>query len=353
MSFFNPVELIMSKLPTPSETKQYGKVLDPAQFIDPKNLGRVKVFVEELHKGIPHEDLPWTQMKRHGSYGSGKEVSHFRMPQKDSVVEAMFGRGDAYSPTADGAPFFKGGMISEIEKVAKQFLHNIDKDPLGNFVHHIMGDSDSGGGGGASAGTFAAGGGGGEDKKYYDKDQTQWDGPNYEYIRGKTVQWHTAKKSQTKKNGDSSSGSGGSGGASAGTFAEEGEGDSTRHTYSEKELKFGIVKEPRDPSKKKGEENPEFSSHITCTKDAVTIEIGDTKVVFTKDSITSKTATHKNEVTDHFSTIGETRLGADDASNPAYGVRGGRGQTTATSGAGAVLVNATLPGPPNSLDTRP
>ena len=51
--------------------------------------------------------------------------------------------------------------------------------------------------------------------------------------------------------------------------------------------------------------------------------------------------------------IGEVHLGADDASHPAYGVNGGVGMTTVTSGAGAVLVNATKPGPPTSLDGQP
>jgi hypothetical protein len=51
--------------------------------------------------------------------------------------------------------------------------------------------------------------------------------------------------------------------------------------------------------------------------------------------------------------MGEIHLGAEDASHPAYGVSGGQGMTTVPSGDGAVLVNATKPGPPTSMDTDP
>jgi hypothetical protein len=51
--------------------------------------------------------------------------------------------------------------------------------------------------------------------------------------------------------------------------------------------------------------------------------------------------------------IGEVHLGSEDASHPIYGVNGGVGMTTATSGSGAVLVNATKPGPPTSMDGQP
>jgi hypothetical protein len=54
-----------------------------------------------------------------------------------------------------------------------------------------------------------------------------------------------------------------------------------------------------------------------------------------------------------WSFTGEMHLGADSASHPAYGVSGGVGMTTVTSGSGAVLVNATKPGPPTSMDGEP
>jgi phage gp45-like len=50
--------------------------------------------------------------------------------------------------------------------------------------------------------------------------------------------------------------------------------------------------------------------------------------------------------------IGEMKLGSEDASHPVYGVNGGVGKTTKTSGAGAVLVKAPEAGPPTSLDTQ-
>jgi hypothetical protein len=51
--------------------------------------------------------------------------------------------------------------------------------------------------------------------------------------------------------------------------------------------------------------------------------------------------------------IGEIHLGSEGADHPVYGVNGGKGMTTETSGAGAVLVKAPKPGPPTSLDMRP
>jgi hypothetical protein len=51
--------------------------------------------------------------------------------------------------------------------------------------------------------------------------------------------------------------------------------------------------------------------------------------------------------------IGEIHLGSESADHPVYGVNGGKGMTTETSGAGAVLVKAPKPGPPTSLDMRP
>jgi hypothetical protein len=54
-----------------------------------------------------------------------------------------------------------------------------------------------------------------------------------------------------------------------------------------------------------------------------------------------------------WSFTGEMRLGDDNASHPVYGVNGGHGMTTQTSGDGAVLVNAPNPGPPTSEDNMP
>jgi hypothetical protein len=51
--------------------------------------------------------------------------------------------------------------------------------------------------------------------------------------------------------------------------------------------------------------------------------------------------------------IGEVRMGSESANHPVYGVNGGVGMTTQTSGDGAVLVNAPNAGPPTSMDTEP
>jgi hypothetical protein len=56
---------------------------------------------------------------------------------------------------------------------------------------------------------------------------------------------------------------------------------------------------------------------------------------------------------DKFVTKIETRLGDENADHPVYGVNGGVGKTTKTSGPGAVLVKAPQPGPPTSEDMAP
>lgn len=53
--------------------------------------------------------------------------------------------------------------------------------------------------------------------------------------------------------------------------------------------------------------------------------------------------------------IGQVKLGSEDADHPVYGMNidSGKGQTAKTSGDGAVLIKAPLPGPPTSLDLEP
>lgn len=87
-------------------------------------------------------------------------------------------------------------------------------------------------------------------------------------------------------------------------------------------------------------EGKTVNTEIRCTKNRIEFRVGDDVVgYYDKDN-------------KRWSFTGEMRLGADDASNPIYGVNGGSGMTTETSGAGAVLVKATKPGPPTSLDTQ-
>src|SRR4051812_48804140 len=120
MTMLNPLDLLLDKPENPSEDVRYGKVMDPAQFQDPKRLGRVKVRVPELHgdeggaDSIPTDDLPWTQMERHQSFGGQTEMSHFRMPQRDALVKARFHGDDAYSILGSGAPYAQPGRITEI-----------------------------------------------------------------------------------------------------------------------------------------------------------------------------------------------------------------------------------------------
>jgi hypothetical protein len=51
--------------------------------------------------------------------------------------------------------------------------------------------------------------------------------------------------------------------------------------------------------------------------------------------------------------IGKVKLGTESAQHPVYGVNGGVGMTVDPGSSSAVLVNATKPGPPTSMDGQP
>ncbi|MGY3130120.1 phage gp45-like [Bradyrhizobium sp. USDA 4501] len=84
-----------------------------------------------------------------------------------------------------------------------------------------------------------------------------------------------------------------------------------------------------------------INTEIRCTKGRIEFRVGDDVVgYYDKDN-------------KRWSFTGEMRLGDDNASHPVYGVNGGKGMTTKTSGSGAVLVTAPQPGPPTSEDVNP
>lgn len=88
-------------------------------------------------------------------------------------------------------------------------------------------------------------------------------------------------------------------------------------------------------------EGESVNTEVRCTKGRIEFRVGDTVVGY------------YDKGAKRWSLIGEVRLGSDDASHPVYGVNGGVGMTTETSGDGAVLVKAPKPGPPTSQDTEP
>jgi phage gp45-like len=88
-------------------------------------------------------------------------------------------------------------------------------------------------------------------------------------------------------------------------------------------------------------EGESVNTEIRCTSSRIEFRVGD-NVVGYYDTQGSK-----------WSFTGEMHLGQDSANHPSYGVSGGVGMTTVTSGVGAVLVNATKPGPPTSEDNMP
>ncbi|UGY13734.1 phage baseplate assembly protein [Bradyrhizobium septentrionale] len=84
-----------------------------------------------------------------------------------------------------------------------------------------------------------------------------------------------------------------------------------------------------------------INTEIRCTKDRIEFRVGDTVVGY------------YDKGNSRWSFTGEMRLGDDNASHPVYGVNGGKGMTTKTSGSGAVLVTAPQPGPATSQDVNP
>ena len=158
MSFLMPTR-DATKINNPSEDVRHGTVVDPGKYKDPKNQGRVKVRVPEIHgdhgSGIPDEDLPWSMLERQTHHGNLAEQGHFGLPQKDSMVKIRHHGSDKYSPIAGAAPYSTPGKIKEwsppesqqgqsqqgsqdSSKDFNQKDHYGVKDPLGNIIHHDM-----------------------------------------------------------------------------------------------------------------------------------------------------------------------------------------------------------------------
>jgi hypothetical protein len=88
-------------------------------------------------------------------------------------------------------------------------------------------------------------------------------------------------------------------------------------------------------------EGESVNTEVRCTSSRIEFRVGG-NVVGYYDQQGSK-----------WSLTGEIHLGDDSASNPVYGVNGGKGQTSKITGSGAVLINAPNPGPPTSMDNQP
>jgi hypothetical protein len=130
-----------------AEGIKLGTVMDPHKFPDPKNHGRVKTRVMELHGPgsagmIPDSDIPWSQNERENSFGSQSEMSTFGLPQKNSMMKARHHGDSKYSPIVSGAPY--SGKMSKISEWSPQ-----------------GGSGGGSGGGGTPAATDGSGGGSG------------------------------------------------------------------------------------------------------------------------------------------------------------------------------------------------
>jgi hypothetical protein len=133
-----------------AEGIKYGTIMDPFKNIDPKQQGRVKTRILELHGPgsagfIPDSDIPWSQNERENSFGGQKEMSTFGLPQKNSVIKARHHGDSKYSPLYSGALYGALTKISQWTGKGKdsgdgfnQKDHYGHKDPLGNVEHSDM-----------------------------------------------------------------------------------------------------------------------------------------------------------------------------------------------------------------------
>jgi phage gp45-like len=174
---------------------------------------------------------------------------------------------------------------------------------VNNPKYDNSGGGASGGGGGASGANVSFRAAGGSNQQ-----QTE----RYASLR------HVNKKPQDRSGG-SSNGSGGGAAPSARDGSTGGSSSSQPYQH----------------------EGESINTEVRCTSSRIEFRVGG-NVVGYYDTQGSK-----------WSFTGEMHLGKDDASHPAYGVNGGVGMTTLTSGVGAVLVNAPKPGPPTSEDNMP
>jgi hypothetical protein len=189
----------------------------------------------------------------------------------------------------------------------QMFYHN----DAGSYVVAVNNPKYDNSGGGASGGGGSASGANVSFRAAGGSSQQQTE--RYASLR------HVNKKPQDRS-GSSSSNGGGSAGASA------------------RDTSGGGSSGQSQPYQHEGES---INTEVRCTSSRIEFRVGG-NVVGYYDTQGSK-----------WSFTGEMHLGQDSANHPAYGVNGGVGMTTLTSGVGAVLVNATKPGPPTSEDNMP
>jgi hypothetical protein len=83
---------------------------------DPKQLGRVRVRVEQLMptEAIPNEHCPWALMKRPLGWGGNSDKSFFAIPEKDSKILVQFVGGCVYSPIYETLPVDGASKLAEV-----------------------------------------------------------------------------------------------------------------------------------------------------------------------------------------------------------------------------------------------
>jgi hypothetical protein len=154
-----------------AEGIKYGTIMDPFKNKDPKEQGRVKTRILELHGPgsagfIPDSDIPWSQNERENSFGGQSEMSTFGLPQKGSVIKGRHHGDSKYSPIYSGAIYSAMTKITEWTSKGQagagahaatmaagdsggssgsggddgfnQKDHYGHKDPLGNLIHFDM-----------------------------------------------------------------------------------------------------------------------------------------------------------------------------------------------------------------------
>ena len=80
--------------------------------VDPLNLMRCKIRVEEVYGNIPTRELPYSGQLRDSSVGSSDTLGKSNVPQVGSQVTLVFPRGDYYNPIYTGSIYSKSSIGS-------------------------------------------------------------------------------------------------------------------------------------------------------------------------------------------------------------------------------------------------
>lgn len=105
---------------------------DDSKAKDGKKLGRVKIRIPQLHRGIPDEDLPWSMPSSEATAHAGAGVGGVNVPPKGAKVGVKMQSNDPH--------VVQYGATVSTEDVSKEHPHIKDED-----YPHVQGFKDHAG----------------------------------------------------------------------------------------------------------------------------------------------------------------------------------------------------------------